>query len=956
MDGKEASTWTGGPAKRRTVLKLSAGSLAGLGAVQFLGSPEAFAASPKAPRITPGTDSMFLSGTDKDHTVDWDFMVTSGRRSGESSTIPVPSNWELQGYGTYTYGYDTAPNERGLYRHAFTPPEAWRGKLVSIVFEGSMTDTKVMLNGALAGPVFQGGFYRFSYDVTDLLKYGESNLLEVEVSKDSANTSINRAERLADYWVFGGIFRPVYLIARPTQFIERIAVDARADGTFSVDVFPDGIRDADTLVAQIRDLEGAPVGHAFSADLAGGEDVVRLATAVANARLWTAETPNLYSVEVKLLAGDREVHSTSERFGFRTIEVRPRDGIYVNGQKIVMRGICRHEFWPDSGRTTSPEINRADILLMKEANINAVLMSHYPQDPDFYDAADELGLYVLDELAGWQKAYDTPTAKRLVGPMIARDVNHPSIIFWCNGNEGGWNTAIDGDFALYDPQQRKVLHPWAFFSDIDDKHYPSYDLLKARLDGGLIFMPTEFLHGLYDGGSGSGLEDYWKLMSSYANSAGGFLWAWIDEGVVRTDQGGRIDVAGNRAPDGITGPYRQKEGSYFTIKEIWSPIQAVPEDFATAEPGNFRVTISNRYAFTNTKDCRFTWNLIKFSDPDSQTAGHTVVHSGEVRGPDAQGGGIAPGASGDITLHLPPGGQKASDALSLTAFDPFGRELYTWVWVITTALEVSKRIVTSGPGSATATEDAGSVTMRAGDTEVTIDKGTGRLAGVRRDGAAVSFTDGPLLVAGTETTATLSGLRSAQSGRDYVVEADYTGDLSLVRWTLRGDGWLQLDYRYQLTGTQPFFGVSFSYPERQVLGVTWLGKGPYRVYKNRLRGATTDVWSKDYNDTATGADLWQYPEFKGYYADTVWAVLRTTEGSITVVSRDEDVFLRLLTPKVGPDPRNATVPYPAGDISFLDAIPAMGEKFLPSDQLGPQGQLNVAAGAYSRTLYFRFGK
>src|SRR5665647_3136466 len=206
---------------------------------EFLGSPEALAASLEAPRITRGTDSMFLSGTDKDHTVDWDFMVTSGRRSGEWSTIPVPSNWDLQGYGTYSYGYDTAPTERG------------RGKQVSIVFEGSMTDTKVMLNGALAGPVFEGGFYRFSYDVTDLLKYGESNLLEVEVSKDSANTSINRAERLADYWVFGGIFRPVYLIARPTQFIERIAVDARADGEFTVDVYTQGVTAADRLAVQL---------------------------------------------------------------------------------------------------------------------------------------------------------------------------------------------------------------------------------------------------------------------------------------------------------------------------------------------------------------------------------------------------------------------------------------------------------------------------------------------------------------------------------------------------------------------------------------------------------------------------------------------------------------------------------------------------------------------------------
>ena len=956
MDGKEASTWTGGLVERRTVLKLSAGALAGLGAVQFLGSPEAFAASLEAPRITPGTDSMFLSGTDKDHTVDWDFMVTSGRRSGESSTIPVPSNWDLQGYGTYTYGYDTAPNERGLYRHAFTPPEAWRGKQVSIVFEGSMTDTKVMLNGALAGPVFQGGFYRFSYDVTDLLKYGESNLLEVEVSKDSANTSINRAERLADYWVFGGIFRPVYLIARPTQFIERIAVDARADGEFTVDVYTQGVTAADRVVAQIRELNGKTVGRPFSESVIPGSGAVRLATSVRKPEQWTAETPNLYTADVKLLHGDQEVHSLSERFGFRTIEVRPRDGIYVNGQKIVMRGVCRHEFWPDSGRTTSPEINRADILLMKEANINAVLMSHYPQDPDFYDAADELGLYVLDELAGWQKAYDTPTAKRLVGPMIARGVNHPSIIFWCNGNEGGWNTAIDGDFALYDPQQRKVLHPWELFSDIDDKHYPSYDLVKARLDRGLIFMPTEFLHGLYDGGGGSGLEDYWKLMSSYANSAGGFLWGWIDEGVVRTDQGGRIDVAGNRAPDGITGPYRQKEGSYFAVKDIWAPITAELLQL-DSRSRTVKIKLDNHYAFTDTDACSFRWELRRFADPDGTTSGHTVIRDGRVRDNEINDGrAVPPGGSGTVVLKLPTRQVEESDALAFTAVDPFGRVLWTSVWPITTVGEYKDRIVRPGRGSATASEDAGSVTMRAGDTEVTIDKGTGRLAGVRRDGAAVSFTDGPLLVAGTETTATLSGLRSAQSGRDYVVEADYTGDLSLVRWTLRGDGWLQLDYRYQLTGTQPFFGVSFSYPERQVSGVTWLGKGPYRVYKNRLRGVTTDVWSKDYNDTATGADLWQYPEFKGYYADTVWAVLRTTEGSITVVSQDEDVFLRLLTPKVGPDPRNATVPYPAGDISFLDAIPAIGEKFLPSDQLGPQGQLNVAAGAYSRTLYFRFGK
>lgn len=938
--------------ERRTVLKLGAAALAGLGSLPFIGSEEAMAASLATPRITPGSEFMFLSGTDKDHTVDWDFMVTSGRNANTWSTIPVPSNWDLQGYGTYTYGWNLRPTEHGLYRYAFTPPAEWDDKRVSIVFEGAMTDTEVTVNGVSAGPVHQGGFYRFSYDVSDVLRYGAANELEVQVSKDSTNDSINSAERLADYWIFGGIYRPVYLVAHPTEYIKRMAVNGQADGTFSVDVFPDGIRDADTLVAQIRDLKGAPVGHAFSADLAGGEDVVRLATAVANARLWTAETPNLYSVEVKLLAGDREVHSTSERFGFRTIEVRPRDGVYVNGEKIILRGTNRHAFWPDSGRTTSPEIDKADILLMKEMNMNAVLMSHYPQDPSFYDHADELGLYVIDELAGWQKAYDTPTAKRLVGPMVARDVNHPSIIFWANGNEGGWNTAVDGDFALWDPQKRKVLHPWALFSDVNTDHYESHQSTRTILDRGDIFMPTEFNHGLYDGGTGAGLNDYWNLMMSYPNSAGGFLWAFADEGIVRTDQSGRIDVAGNSYPDGVVGPYRQKEGSFFTIKEIWSPIQAVPEDFATAEPGNFKVTISNRYAFTNTKDCRFTWNLIKFSDPDSQTAGHTVVHSGEVRGPDAQGGGIAPGASGDITLHLPPGRQKASDALSLTAFDPFGREVYTWVWVITTALEVSKRIVTSGSGSATATEDESVITMAAQGTEVTISKSTGRLAGVRRDGATVSFADGPVLVAGTGT---LSDIRHAQEDSAHVVQASYTGNLASVRWRLLGSGWLQLDYQYNLTGSHDFLGVSFAYPENRVSGLTWLGKGPYRVYKNRLRGVTADVWSKDYNDTATGADLWLYPEFKGYHADTYWAVLHTDEGNITVVSEDEDMFLRLFTPRVGVSPQQAVAPFPTGNISFLDAISPIGNKFSSAAGTGPEGERNVAKGDYARTVYLRFG-
>jgi beta-galactosidase/beta-glucuronidase len=177
------------------------------------------------------TERLYLSGRGSDSTVLWDFMVTGGRRANEWTKIPVPSNWELQGFGSYNYGHDKPKaDEKGMYRCPFTVPEGWKDKRVFVVFEGSMTDTEVRINDQLAGPVHQGGFYRFEYDITPLLKPGQ-NLLEATVSKMSANASINEAEREADYWVFGGIFRPVCLRAVPTEFIDWTAIDARGDGS-----------------------------------------------------------------------------------------------------------------------------------------------------------------------------------------------------------------------------------------------------------------------------------------------------------------------------------------------------------------------------------------------------------------------------------------------------------------------------------------------------------------------------------------------------------------------------------------------------------------------------------------------------------------------------------------------------------------------------------------------------
>ncbi len=889
------------------------------------------------------TETIYLSGTDKDHTVDWDFLCTGGRNSGVWTKIPVPSNWELQGFGSYNYGHDEPKaDEKGLYKYRFQVPSAWLGKRVYIVFEASMTDTEVSINGKSAGPVHQGGFYRFKYDVTELLEFGGPNLLAVNVSKQSSDRTINAAERTCDYWVFGGIFRPVYLEACPPEFIDRTAINAKADGTLIIDAYLMNATTANRLVGQVRTLGGTAVGQPFEQVFKPGQEVVTVGTKISDAQTWTAETPNLYQVELRLKSGRSDLHLVKERFGFRTVELRPGDGIYVNGRKVRLKGTNRHSFWPDSGRTTSRELSIMDVNLITDMNMNAVRMSHYPPDAHFLETCDSLGLYVLDELAGWQHAYGTEIGEKLVKELVVRDLNHPSVIMWDNGNEGGWNTDLDDDFAKYDPQKRHVIHPQQNFNFTETGHYRPYGCCPGKFfDGKDVLFPTEFLHGLYDGGGGAGLEDYWSLILSKPFGAGGFLWAFIDEGVKRTDKGGILDTDGNHAPDGLLGPYREKEGSFFAVKEIWSPVvikmDKLPPDFAG------EIELENRYDFTNLDECKFSWKLVRFPGSADASTGFKVAREGIAPAPL-----VGPWSAGKLSIDLPPDwGQQ--DALILTARDARGRELYTWTWMIqsprqiaaTTGLRAAK-----GP-AVTVTEDQATVTMRAGDTEVTIEKWTGLLRSVKDS----SFTNGPVLVSGT---ASLSGLKHYADGDSHVVEASYEGNMRSIKWRLQPNGWLRLDYEYELSGDHPSRGVTFDYPEGKVNGMRWLGRGPYRVWKNRLSGMTFNVWTKPYNDTRTGAS-WQYPEFKGFHADTYWAVVDTDDGPLTIVTEDEGMFLRMLTPTYGRDPRFAAVQFPPGSISFLQGIAPIGTKFNKPENLGPQGEPNHAAGRYKGTLYFRFG-
>ncbi|PTY03264.1 glycoside hydrolase family 2 [Opitutaceae bacterium EW11] len=905
----------------------------------------------------------YLSGQDRATAVEWDFRCSAGAKSGVWTKIPVPSNWEMEGFGTLSY-HSLEPAETGDYRLVFRGPSALSGARQFLVFDGVMTDATVRLNGTQAGPVHHGAFYRFRYEVTGLLRPDAENLLEVHVDENSSDAGVNRAERVGDYWNFGGIFRPVWIETVPAVFIERLATDARADGSLAVQVFVNGQGAKNSVRARVFSSDGKEMGKPFSASASKSE--VTLKSRIRGVAPWSAEDPTLYTLEVSLLdEASHAVHQVREHIGFRTFEVRLGKGLFVNGRQVVLQGTNRHSFNAATGRALSEADHRGDIALMKGMNMNAVRMSHYPPDARFLELCDELGLYVLDELAGWQKSLDTDVGRELVREMVTRDVNHPSILFWDNGNEGGWNTALDSEFGRWDPQARPVLHPWEVLSGLNTAHYkvyPQAQLLSRGLktewkyrpeDHGtmgsypLIYMPTEFLHGLYDGGAGAGLRDFWSMMRASPTLGGGFIWAFRDEGVKRPDTG-KIDVVGNQAPDGVVGPFGEKEASYYAIKEIWSPIQlsgALPSKGRIAE-----FTVENRYSFTDASACRFHWRLERQPAATETGAQTRILAEGEGALPR-----IAPGKRGVLRLKLPAGWAEA-DNLSLAISDKSGEELWTYSWRAPGLAESEAAIEKAGQGASAASvmEDARSIHVAAGTLQVEFDKTTGYLSGVRQAGKTVSLGNGPRPAVGE---AKLVSLQSRKEGAKVVVTAAYEGSLRSVEWTVRPNGWVRCAYTYLPVRGSTFQGVCFDYPEAKVRSKTWLGDGPYRVWQNRREGVRFGLWQNRYNDTVTGWSGWEYPEFKGCFSGVAWLRLETDEGPLAVVPHSAERFVQVLTPSFPPDDLagGTKVVLPKSGLALLDVIPAIGTKFNEPQWTGPRGQLAEPKAQYEGIADFWFG-
>lgn len=890
----------------------------------------------------------YLSGTDVGHTQTWQFRCSAGQNAGRWGTISVPSCWELQGFGAYTYGrfykkQGTQPSsEVGEYLTTFTMPRTPQPKHYRLVFEGAMTDTKVAIDGVQVGAVHQGGFTEFTYDVTSLVKPGKKQKLEVRVSKESANASVNSAERRADWWLFGGIYRPVYIEELPQEYIEHVKLDARANG----DIY---VQAKTNSKAPLRlSIDGKPVPY----------DEHRGCYHYPHPQTWDPEHPHLYRANLELGDG---LHVVEQMVGFRTIEFRPEDGFYLNGTRLVVKGTNRHCFHPETGRALSPEMSLLDAQLIKQMNMNAV-RSHYPPDRHFLDICDSIGLLYIDEFPGWQTHYDDTTAQRLLPEFILRDVNHPCIFVWSNGNEGGWNRTVDPLFSQLDPQHRKVIHPWSDYDGIDTHHYPAYQTGTYRMQNGQhVFMPTEFLHGKYDKGQGAALQDMWEHWTRSPLFAGGFIWAFVDEAVRRTDlptghsaglrfgQKGfnikdcLLDSDGGNGPDGCLNCYRQPEASFYTIREVWSPIYV--EQLHVNRSFDGSIPVENRYLFSSLNECTMEYRV--------KDAEGKVMAWGQVELP-----ALRPGERSFAHFSLPETFWQGR-ILELEAFRA-GESVCSWSAPILYHMQADGQLERL---EVVVSSSAHSRRMAATFTD------DGLIQTLTADGQIIPLTQGPLPV-GMKVECRKHTSRTEKDGT-LVNTFWYKGGIDSIQWRQPPDGRLYMDAvvlnderghgfsgSFLTDESKWQVGLTFSYPEQTIDSVRWQGRGPYRVWKNRLKGQQFGNWSLTYNNTVTGQYNTPrpplYPEFKGYRSEVLWQEFYAKDTPpLRIALASPHLYARWFTPEEAidqtpgemgglqegstPKSEKTMVTFPAGDLSFLLSIPPM-QSYKPLDQLGPLSQ------------------
>ncbi|WP_415830377.1 glycoside hydrolase family 2 TIM barrel-domain containing protein, partial [Kibdelosporangium persicum] len=502
------------------------------------------------------------------------------------STVAVPSNWQMHGFGKPAYTnvqypfpvdppYVPSDNPTGDYRLTFDLPASWLTQPAVLRFDGIDSCGRVWLNGIELG-VTRGSRLPVEFDVSHVLRVG-TNVLAVRVHQWSSGSYLEDQ----DMWWLSGIFRDVTLLARPVGGIADFWLRADYDhttGQGQIRVSVDG--PAWLSVPELGILR-ASVDSPIDAGVV---------------EPWTAEIPRLYD---GYLASDHE--RVPVRIGFRTVTIE--DGqLKVNGTRILLKGVNRHEHHPSLGRAVPYETALADVLLMKQHNINAVRTSHYPPHPAFLDLCDEYGLWVIDECdlethgfteVGWERnPSDDPRWEAAyldrMARMVERDKNHPSIIMWSLGNEAhtGRNLAAMASWTRTRDRTRPVHYEGdaaCEYVDVYSRMYASHaEVDEIGRTTSMPFILCEYAHAM--GNGPGGLLEYRELFEKYPRCQGGFIWEWLDHGIRQVDAAGRPYFAyggdfgetihdGSFVIDGLLFPDRTPSPGLHELKKICEPVR-----------------------------------------------------------------------------------------------------------------------------------------------------------------------------------------------------------------------------------------------------------------------------------------------------------------------------------------------------------------------------------------------
>lgn len=754
--------------------------------------PELFRVAKLAPHATTQT---WESGTRVSLDGEWDFHLAKtpdaaakfAASPGAWDRIRVPGNWQLQGFWDKPHYTNVqmpfpeqpphvpAANPTGVYRRTFQIPREWKGRRVILHFGGADNTLLVQLNGQAVG-LSKDSRTPAEFDVTNFLRSGSNDLLALVIKWSDATFIEDQ-----DHWWLSGLHREVFLYTTPKFHIAD--VDARTGlttdyqtGTLDLRVavdFDGTVDPSSRLEARLIDPNGKPVGKkplVTTEFLNGPENrggwqrhLGRLTTTVPKVKAWSAEQPNLYTLELTLHTSTGVQHDV-RRIGFRQVEIRGQN-LLINGRRVMIKGVNRHDHDDTHGKAVSRELMLEDVLTMKRFNFNAVRTSHYPNDPQFLDLCDEYGLYVIDEANVESHAYAHSICRdqRYAGAfldrvmnMVERDKNHPSIIAWSLGNESGYGPnhnaaagwlrqaepsrpvhyegALWGPDADKNPDRQIQWDDQPYGTDIVCPMYARIDVIKDFAAKTKIPRPLilcEYSHAM--GNSNGSLSDYWDAFESTPGLQGGFIWEWLDHGIRAKDAQGRdywlyggdfgdTPNDANFVCDGLVWPDRKPHPAMWECKKLQQPVSVEAINLKSG-----KVRIRNKQDFTTLAWLRGTWEVSvsgRIVQSGKLPVLKTLPGGSEILSLPVRSPALEPGEESFLTLRF-----------STAANTPWCEEGFEIAWdQFALPFKAKPGKAAKGFPAVTLEEKAGIFTVTAGDLVVTASRQAGTLTSLRWKG------------------------------------------------------------------------------------------------------------------------------------------------------------------------------------------------------------------------------